>query len=218
MPRYLGIDLAGDGRASGYAVLDEQARVIACGAAPDDASIVALAARHGATTVAIDCPLGLPEGLCCLDPACGCAPANAPGIRQSELAVRALGYGLYHTTKRTIIRGLVERGMRLRPLIEAQGALVIEVYPYATKAMLFGRRMPKKTTPEGRRWLLARLSAGLRGLDMARAYSHDELDALAAAWTALMYARGDAVALGDAREGEIIVPRVSRAPALPPAG
>lgn len=189
-------------------MLDARARLLACGTAGDDAAIVALAPEHRPAIIALDSPLGLPEGLCCLDPACACAPSRAPGIRASELAVRALGFGLYYTTKRSIIRPLAQRGMRLRPLLEGHGAQVIEVYPYATKAILFGRTMPKKATIEGRRWLQQRLATVVRGIDAGGALrSHDELDAIAAAWTALQHARGRADMLGDAREGEIVVPR-----------
>ena len=63
--------------------------------------------------------------------------------------MRALGFGLYFTTKKTIIRAMAERGMALRDALEARGVRVIEVYPYATKGLLFGKTMPKKTTPEG---------------------------------------------------------------------
>lgn len=205
---YVGLDLSGRARASGYAVLDARASLLASGLCGDDAEIIKLVERSGAGTVAIDCPLGLPAGLCCLESTCPCEPANAPGIRASELAVRARGYGLYHTTKRSIIRPLVYRGIELRRTLEACGLRVLEVYPYATKAALFGRRMPKKSTAEGRRWLAGLLAPLVPGTAALAVATHDELDAVVAAYTALLFDRGDAEALGNDREGCIVVPRV----------
>ena len=204
---YLGIDLAGPSRPSGYAVLDDAAALLDLGLAPDDASIVALAERSGARIIAIDCPLGLPVGLDCLDPSHPCVPSSPSGIRASELAVRALGYGLYYTTKKTIIRAMTERGIALRAELQRRGLRVIEVYPYASKCRLFGKRMPKKTTPDGVRWLRDRLAPLVAGLDaVPRTLTHDELDAVVAAYTAVLYTLGQATALGDEAEGAIVVP------------
>ena len=208
---YFGLDLTGSSRPSGYAVLDAGAQLLDVGLVATDDEIAALVERSGAATVAIDAPLGLPAGLCCLEASCACAPSKPPGIRASELAVRGRGYGLYHTTKRSIIRTMVYRGIALRRAFEARGLRVLEVYPYATKAALFGRRMPKKTTREGVRWLRERLAARVGGLDASDgSLTHDELDAVVAAYTALLLDRDEAEPLGDPSEGAIIVPMAGR--------
>jgi predicted nuclease with RNAse H fold len=206
---YFGLDLTGSARPSGYAVLEASGALVDAGLVGEDAAILEHVEASGASTVAIDCPLGLPAGLCCLEASCACRPIAPSGIRACELAVRSLGYGLYHTTKRTIIRPMVYRGMRLRDSLAVRGLRVLEVYPYATKAALFGRRMPKKSTPEGRAWLRERLAPLVAGVDrLACDVTHDELDAIAAAYTAVLLDRGDAVALGDGgAEGTIVVPR-----------
>ena len=211
-----GLDLTGSARPSGYAVLDARAALLDAGLAGADDEIAALLERTRATVVAIDAPLGLPEGLCCLEASCPCAPARAPGIRESEIAVRSLGYGLYHTTKRTIIRAMVYRGIALRRRLEARGLRVLEVYPYATKVALFGRPIPKKTTRAGARWLRERVETLVPGVvAIRRDLTHDELDAVIAAYTALLYARGEAAALGNEAEGTIVVP-AARASAYGP--
>ncbi len=211
----LGIDFAGPSRTSGYALLDTSGALLDVGLIGDDAAILDLIDRFAPATVAIDCPLGLPAGLDCLDPACACAPTSPKGIRESELAVRALGYGLYFTTKKTIIRAMADRGIAFRRTMEAGGARVIEVYPYATKRILFGtKKMPKKTTPEGAAWLRDQLTAIVPDLaHVARTLTHDELDAITAAYTALLFARGEAMALGNAAEGAIVVPAPLRSAA-----
>ena len=205
---YFGLDFASPSHTSGYAVLDAAGSLLDVGLAGDDAEIVALIERSGARTIAIDCPLGLPAGLDCLDPAHGCVASSPKGIRESELAVRALGYGLYFTTKKTIIRAMAERGIALRRTLEGRDLRVLEVYPYATKRVLFGAPMPKKMTPDGVRWLRDRLTPLVAGLDaVTRDLTHDELDAIVAAYTAVLFASEDAVALGNEAEGTIVVPK-----------
>jgi predicted nuclease with RNAse H fold len=218
MPRYAGLDLTGSTRPSGYAVLDAAGVLLDVSLVGGDAEIVAVVERSGARTVAIDCPLGLPTGLDCLDPAHACAPSSPRGIRESELAVGAMGFGLYYTTKRTIIRPMVERGIVLRRTLVSRGVDVMEVYPYATKCVLFGTKMPKKTTAEGVRWLRDRLEPLVPRLDaIARDLAHDELDAVVAAYTALLYARGAAIALGNEAEGTIVMPDPAAAVSWPAA-
>lgn len=205
---YFGLDLTGSARPSGYALLHASGSLVDSGLCGADDDIIALIARTQASVIAIDCPLGLPRGLCCLEASCECAPASSPGIRASELAVRSRGYSLYHTTKRTIIKPMVYRGIGLRRRLESAGLRVLEVYPFATKAALFGRRVPKKTTPEGRAWLLERLRALIPGAEtLPAAVSHDQLDAIVAAYTAVLLDRGLADTLGDPDEGAIVVPR-----------
>jgi predicted nuclease with RNAse H fold len=204
---YFGLDFASPGHTSGYCVLDATCTLLDIGLAGDDTEIIALIERSGARTVAIDCPLGLPAGLDCLDPSHPCTATSPKGIRESELAVRALGYGLYFTTKKTIIRAMAERGIALRRTLEARGLRVLEVYPYATKCIVFGKKMPKKTTSDGVAWLRDRVTSIIPTLaEIPRTLTHDELDAATAAYTALLFARGQATTLGNDAEGTIIIP------------
>ena len=98
---------------------------------------------------------------------------------------------------------------------------VCETYPDAVFCALLGARPPSKRTAEGaraRRALLA--AAGVAGDLTAR--THDELDACAAALTALALAEGRAGWLGHPDEGVLVLPverladrYVSRARRLP---
>ncbi len=213
--RYFGLDLTAGSRASGYATLDAEGVLVDVGLVGSGDEIVALIVASGAAMVAIDCPLSLPTGLCCLDAACVCVPANTPGTRACERGVSALGYGIYYTTKRTFIRRMTERGIALAARLRAMGLEVIEVYPYATKAALFGKAMPAKASVAGRAWLAERMARLVPRLGVVgRALSHDELDAVVCAYTALLFDRGEAMALGDAREGTIVVPAPASAPSF----
>lgn len=206
---YLGIDLTSSpARASAYALLGEDGSLWEVGALGTDQEMLLLAERARPSLVAIDAPLGLPRGMCCLEPSCPCVPQAADGLRAAEREVIARGFGLFRTTKKSIIKAMVYRGMALRGLLEDAGLRVLEVYPYASKAILFGRPLPKKTTAEGRAFVLARLEGLIPGLaGVGRALGHDELDALVAAYTARLFAAGQAEKLGEELEGTICLPR-----------
>lgn len=198
MPRatYLGLDLASsDARPSGYAALDDRARLLAVGLVTTDEDILELASRWRPRLVALDAPLSWP-----LDP-------ESKG-RQCEMQLAREGIGTFRTTHRTIIRALVERGMALSAGLRSRGFEVIEVYPYGSKVRLFGRPIPKKTTPEGTAWLRRRLEGLIAGLgDHSGPLGHDELDAVAAAHTVVLRDRGLTEDVGDAAEGMICLPR-----------
>lgn len=70
------------------------------------------------------------------------------------------------------------------------GHVALEVYPHAVYRLLHGTRPPKKTTAEGIATRVSLLhAAGVSHEDLAM-WSHDALDATAAALVALHYSRG----------------------------
>jgi predicted nuclease with RNAse H fold len=121
------------------------------------------------------------------------------------------GIACFWTTKRTIIKSMIYRATALKRQLEREGYSVLEVFPYATKRILLGRALPRKTRPEG----LARLVEGAQTLLPSVRWpdpwtpGHDQLDALYCAITARLHARGETEALGDVDEVPIIVPRVN---------
>jgi predicted nuclease with RNAse H fold len=135
----LGIDFAGPNRTSGYALLDTSGALLDVGLIGDDAAILDLIDRTVPSTVAIDCPLGLPAGLDCLDPACGCAPTSPRGIANANLpCARSVRPLLHHQKDDHPRHGRTRHRPPARP--EARGVRVIEVYPYATKRISSARR------------------------------------------------------------------------------
>jgi predicted nuclease with RNAse H fold len=220
MAAYLGIDPASTPRRpSAFAVLDERGSLRDLGLAQEDDDILALARRWRPRYLAIDAPLSLPEGMCCLEEGCACAPASPDGLKAAERALVKEGIGLFRTTKRSIIKAMIYRAIGkpprcgtggLRRALEERGYAVMEVYPYASKVRLWGKRIPKKTTAAGRQWLRQQLECVVPGLrEHERPLSHDQLDAVVAAYTAYLRGRGQAEAVGDLREGIIYVPRAS---------
>ena len=209
MMKVVGLDLtASSKRKTACVVLDERLRIAACEFLAEDGEIVAFVEEHRPALVAIDAPLGLPLGLCCLEETCSCRPASARKGRQCERELSALGIGCYYTTKRSIIKGMVYRAIALKKKLEGRGFAVIEVYPYATKVLLFGK-LPPKTTVAGRRALQARLRRLIPAVPPPQEVllSHDALDALLAAYTGVLCIQGQTEALGDPAEGLLHIPR-----------
>jgi predicted nuclease with RNAse H fold len=209
MAAYLGIDPASTARRpSAFAVLNDRGSLRDLGLVREDDDILALASRWRPRYLAIDAPISLPEGMCCLEETCSCAPASPDGLKAAERALLKEGIGLFRTTKRSIIKAMVYRAIGLRRTLDERGYGAMEVYPYASKVRLFGRPIPKKTTKAGRHWLRERLERLVPGLSEHEGrLGHDELDAIVAAYTAYLRGQGRAEAVGDPQEGVIYVPR-----------
>ena len=102
---------------------------------------------------------------------------------------------------------MVYRGIRLKTELEAIGCEVIEVYPYASKVRLFGRNIPKKTTPAGLAFLKQHISQLLPSIaSYIDGFTHDLYDATIAAYTAFLHYQGKTELCGDTREGAICLP------------
>lgn len=172
----------------------------------DDADLVAVVTSHEPCLTAIDAPLSLPRGLCCLEESCSCQPERAKG-RECERELAKLGIPCYFTTKRSIIKTMVYRGIALRREMEGRGHQVIEVYPYGSKVSLWGRPIPSKTKPGGLGFLQARLADLMPCLaSYAADFNHDLCDAAIAAYTAYLHHQKKTLKVGNDEEGEIWIP------------
>jgi predicted nuclease with RNAse H fold len=203
----LGIDPASR-RPWAWALLDERARVVETGHASGPDESLALAQRYRPVYVAIDSPLGFPLGLDCLEESCPCTPAiNATG-RACERELRALGIGCYWTTKHSIIKPMVYACAAFAQQLRNERIEPLEVYPYATKVLLWGRRMPRKGTPEGLAWLRDRVITVVpNARTRLKDANHDTYDAVLAALTGVLHLRGETGMLGILEEGLITIPR-----------
>jgi predicted nuclease with RNAse H fold len=205
---YVGVDLTAGGRPSDVAALDASGERIAFAQPTTDTDLLAVLSELRAEVVSVDSPMALPAGLCCLEESCACQPAFPGPGRSAERALATRGIPCFWTTKRTIIKPMVYRGIALKAELEAEGYTVLEVYPYATKRILLGRDLPRKSLPAG----LARLISGARENLPACTWptpwtpSHDQLDAVYCAITARLHARGETEQLGDPIELPTTVP------------
>ena len=105
---------------------------------------------------------------------------------------------------------MIYRGIRLKTELESIGYEVIEVYPYASKVRLFGRNIPKKSTPAGLAFLKQHTSQLLPNIaPYVAKFNHDMCDAAIAAYTAFLHSQGRTELCGDAEEGVIYLPLLS---------
>jgi len=208
---FLGIDLTStEAKPSACLGLDSKSQLVYLGFLTENRDIVALVNFYSPQIIAIDAPLSLPLGLCCLEESCPCKPKFPSKNRQCDQELRQQGIPCYPTSKKTFIKGLIYRGIELKTSIGRevkQSGQVIEVYPFASKVRLFGKIIPRKTTKQGMSFLRDKLGDILPGLkpylDM---FDHDLCDAAVAAYTALLHHQNRVDALGNNEEGLIFIP------------
>lgn len=202
----IGIDLAGvEHRETGIAILRagylEQLQ--AAGGDQEILSLAALAAPGG--TVAINAPLTLPRGRCCLDDDCRCRDDPGTRSRQLERELLHLGVPILATA---LIKVLARRGMALAGAMRRSGHEPIEVYPYATLRLLDLPTRAKRTRL-GRQRIHNALQPLVPGLDHPEASEH-QLDAVVCALTARLWRQGRTRSVGAADEGIMIIPDRSK--------
>jgi predicted nuclease with RNAse H fold len=173
---------------------------------PDD-ELADLARSLGPRAVlAINAPLTLPRGRCCLDDDCRCR--HDPGTRSRALE-RQLAHERVPILASALIKVLARRGIVLAARLRAAGFTVLETYPYATLRLL-GLPTRGKRSRQGRRLIAEALAPLVPGLDHPDASEH-ELDAVVCALTADLWLRGRCRLVGDPSEGEMVVPRLEAA-------
>ena len=206
----LGIDLsASSKRASAYALLDGQVMLHQLDCFKTFDELFGFLDVHRPSVIAIDAPLYLPLGLDCLEEQHSCLPVLDQKGRVSEQELARMHIGCFFTTKRSIIKTLIYRGMKLSQDLAERGYQVIEVYPYATKVLLFGDKIPPKNSPQGLAFLKERLSNLIDGLDpYLDGLNHDRCDALLAAYTASLHWEDRTDMLGTPEEGFMVIPKL----------
>ena len=206
----LGIDLsASPKRPSEYALLDGQAMLHQLDHFDTFDELFGFLEVHRPSVIAIDAPLYLPLGLDCLEEHHSCSHVLDQKGRVSEQELARMHIGCFFTTKRSIIKTLIYRGMKLSKDLAERGYQVIEVYPYATKVLLFGDKIPPKNSPQGLAFLKEKLSKLIDGLDpYLDGLNHDRCDALLAAYTASLHCENQTDLLGIAEEGFMVVPKL----------
>jgi len=207
---FFGIDLTStEVKPSACIGLDERLNLTYSGHLYQDSDILRVASSYGFELVAIDAPLSLPEGLCCLEEVCSCQPKTGGKGRSCERELAKLGILCYFTTKKSIIKAMVYRGIRLKTELEAMGHEVIEVYPYASKVRLLGRVIPAKSKTAGLAFLKRNINGLLPNISAyVDRFDHHLCDATIAAYTAFLHQQGKTEPIGEAEEGAIYLPLV----------
>jgi len=205
---FLGIDLTSkEAKPSACLGLDRQLNLTYLGFLNNDSDFLQVARKYRFELIAIDAPLSLPKGLCCLEQSCPCQPISEAKGRKCERELAKLGIPCYFTTKKSIIKAMVYRGIRLKTELEAMGYDVIEIYPYGSKVRLWGKNIPKKTTKAGREFLRYHISQLLPSLiPHVYKFNDDMCDAAIAAYTAFLHSQGKTKLCGEAEESTICLP------------
>ena len=209
----LGIDLrASSKKPSAVAILDSQSHLTEMGSCHEDSELIDLVIKVNPDLIAIGAPLNLPAGFCCLDQSCDCR-FSVPGRkgRLLELELAKMGISCFYTNKGSIIRELIYRGIRLSQQLRAAGHEVIEVYPHATKTILFGDKVPPKNSPGSLPFMKDSLTPLVKGLDKhVDELDRNSCDAVINAYTALLHFQEKTDMLGTDEEGWLVLPRLPR--------
>ncbi len=199
----VGLDLAGSPtRRTGFCRLGPGLRV-RTSVLGDDAEVLRAVGEAAPAIVAIDAPLALPRGRASLE------VAGPPHLRACDRELLALGIRFLPLTLGPM-RRLTARGIALAGQLREQGFPVIEAYPGGAQDVL---GWPRKGAGV-ERLRRAMLRFGFRG-DVGRtAITHDELDAIACAYTGREHLAGRALVLGTPEEAELVLPRPPKWPAF----
>jgi hypothetical protein len=197
MVKIIGIDLAGSPRReTGFCVLEEDR--IRTKVLKEDEEIIGSTVEEKPELTAIDAPLSLPKGRCCLRDDCPCRGRGH--LRGCDRDLIKLKIRFFPLTLGPM-RSLTQRGMMMKKVLEQRGLMVVEVYPGGAQD-IWG--IPRKQ--KGVKLLRYNLERmGVVGIEERS--THHELDAVTCALVGKLYVEGNFVLLGDPEEGQIVMPR-----------
>jgi len=207
----LGVDLrASRKKPSSIAILNSQSHLTGLASFFEDSELIKLVDDIHPDLVAIGAPLNLPSGFCCLDQSCEChfSKPNRKG-RLLELELAKMGISCFYTNKGSIIRELIYRGIQLSNTLRAAGHTVIEVYPHASKMLLFGDKVPPKNSAVSISYMIGHLTALVSGMeDHADDLDRNTCDSIINAYTGQLHAQSNTDILGDPDEGILVLPKL----------
>lgn len=205
---FIGLDLTSSPKKPSACIgLDKHLDLAFTGYLGTNADLAGFFMSQSPCIIAIDAPLTLPKGLCCLEESCGCQPKHG-SVRECERRLASLGIPCYFTNKKSIIKSMAYRGIQLKRELENRGCEVVEVYPYASKVRLWGTPIPLKSGPKGLAFLRKHLADLIPSLSpYILDFSHHLCDAAVAAYTAYLYHIKEAEQIGNPTEGTILIPR-----------
>jgi len=207
----LGVDLrASRKKPSSVAILDSHSHLTELGSFYEDIELMKLVDDLRPDLVAIGAPLNLPSGFCCLDQSCDCrfsVPDRKGRLLELELA--KMGISCFYTNKGSIIRELIYRGILLSQNLRDAGYNVIEVYPHATKMLLFGDKVPPKNSAVSVSYMIGHLTPLVSGMEKhADNLDRNSCDAIINAYTGQLHAQSNTDVLGDPEEGILVLPKL----------
>ena len=207
----LGVDLrASRKKPSSVAILDSHSHLTELISFYEDNELMKLVDDLRPDLVAIGAPLNLPSGFCCLDQSCDCrfsVPDRKGRLLELELA--KMGISCFYTNKGSIIRELIYRGILISKNLRGAGYNVIEVYPHASKMLLFGDKVPPKNSAASISYTIGHLTPLVSGMEKhADDLDRNSCDAIINAYTGQLHAQSNTDVLGDPEEGTLVLPKL----------
>lgn len=189
---YVGIDVSA--KCLHCVAIDDAGRIQSVRLADPDEAVELVPAYTSPVIVAVDAPSSLSTRPHAADPNPRLAPKFRPArCAEIELNLRHRIAVPWVTPAGPPVPPWMEAGFRVFEAFGSAGVEVIEVYPHAAFRVLYGSRLPRKTTRQGVSLRVDALaSRGISGNTLPM-WSHDGLDALVAAVVARDYANEDAV-------------------------
>jgi predicted nuclease with RNAse H fold len=213
---FVGLDpSAGPSKSSGICLLNETKKIEYLGHWNHQEEIleILMSVSGKPSIIGIDGPLRLPHelDLCCfteLNSQCDHKQTTPYKGRYCEYLLIKKGYRCFLTSKNSFVKSWVRRCLALQNFLRHHLFETIEVFPYATRRILFPHITGKKHSLPFRENLLQSLiDWGIQFSGKAGCFSHDELDALLAAVTVYLHHQNQIEMIGDDRDGYIVIPK-----------
>jgi predicted nuclease with RNAse H fold len=194
--KVVGIDLAGsEKQITGFCVLDENLNCKTL-ALHSDEEIIEETLKERPNVISIDAPLSLPLGRKSLE------KRGPPHLRECDKELLKMKIKFFPITLGPM-RKLTKRGIKLKRYFESKGYEVIESFPGAVQDIL---GMPRKQRGI-EKLRKALIKYGFKGDVKKEKITDHELDAICSALVGKMYLEKDYLAIGNPREGLIILPK-----------
>jgi predicted nuclease with RNAse H fold len=194
--KVVGLDLAGsEKRNTGFCLMEGNHAEVSVLHTDEE---ILRALGQGVKVAAIDAPLSLPRGRCCLRDDCPCM--GKAHFRVCDLDLRAMKIKFFPITLGPM-RQLTLRGLGLKEKLELRRIQVFETYPGAAQD-LWG--IPRQKDLGGLKKGLERFK--VKGNWQRPGVTKDELDALTCALIARDSLRGKTMTIGDPQEGLMVLP------------
>jgi predicted nuclease with RNAse H fold len=126
-----------------------------------------------------------------------------------ELELARMGISCFFTSKGSIIRSLIYRGIKLSRQLTGLGFEVVEVYPHATKVVLFGDKVPPKNSAQSLKFMKEHLPRLVKGLEpYLPSMDRNLYDAVVNSYTAYLHSQDNTDVLGSQTEGLLALPKL----------
>ncbi len=214
---FVGIDpSASPRRASGICMMNSNLRILNIGKWYEfsDLDKIISPYKDQIRFIAIDGPLQPPHELdwCCFSsrsPACSHHQTTSYKGRYCEFLLIKKGFRCFVTSKNSFAKDWMLHCFQLNSFLGEIGYRTLEVFPTATRKILFPALKGKKQLKPYREKLQHDLIEwGIQFPDTSVIYSDDELDAVLASLTALLHYRRKTIPIGNSADGFIFIPDI----------